>query len=130
MTKRQMKDHAAVYLCFIISALAWIPVLAMFLPEGRFPPGSDVHGYFKQFYWGCVGANVILLFRGAHKTPLTSAFGAFFGPISLTTMGLSWVYWRWLRKEDPAFGELANPTPEQDCATKGYVDRIMGGNGK
>ena len=81
---------------FAIAALICIPILWQFLPGSRWPEGTQAHAIMKIIYWICsVGVIAILIQTKTYKGNIIGTIMAvIFGPITLLTIGITWLYVR------------------------------------
>lgn len=93
-TKEEVKSEIIASSCFILAALIVIPTMLPFMPEGRFPPGSTTHHWYRIFWWTCMALNFGFLVRA--KAFSDSIFGSILviatGPVTTLTIGFRRLY--------------------------------------
>ena len=74
------KLYICVVIWFIISTIIITPILFQFMPEGRFPLGTQVHQIFTWVWWICGLSTLIFLF-------IKKMAGNFSGTVLVVVMG-------------------------------------------
>jgi hypothetical protein len=80
MNEIETKLYTWSTICFIISTIIMIPIVFQFTPEGRFPPGTQIHQIFTWVWWICGLSTLIFLF-------IKKMAGNFSGTVLVVVMG-------------------------------------------
>jgi hypothetical protein len=93
-TKEEDIRDISIMFCFILAMMTLMPILIQFMPEGKFPPGSQIHTIFKSIYW-CCGAMTFLfmLKKNLLKDGIIGAILiCLMGPVVILTMSYYYIY--------------------------------------
>jgi hypothetical protein len=75
-------------LCFITAGLLVVPLMLLFMPDSRFPPGSTPHEYFRVFWWLCMAITALILLRARAQDDsiIGTILVTIFGPVALLSI--------------------------------------------
>jgi len=97
-----MKQHLTFTACFMLACIILIPFMFLFVPEGKYPPGTDVHTFFKFVWWSC-GIYAIYILRHTFEMKLmdflVGIYLVVFGPVVLLAFGFYFLYKKYFKTE-------------------------------
>jgi hypothetical membrane protein len=75
-------------LCFIVAGLIFVPLMFFFMPEGKFPPGSTPHEWFRIGWWLCMAITFLILLRARAQDDsiIGTILVTIFGPVALMSI--------------------------------------------